>query len=414
MSSLGLLNKSLSFLLICLLAILTFPIIPAWVPQLQKAWLVLILLLVVYLCISRRIGWGKSTICLFVYALVVLFNAKMGDQLIPSMSIGVMEILFLYVPSAVALWGLTNNRIDIIKTVLLISLIFLVLEAISSFFIVKAEPGIIRTLYKMSTDEGDSSLMFVYYRLGLLDYSMAHAVPILIPPLFCAYKRLGKSLWNRAFFIAVIGICLFLTWLSDSTTALMLAILFIIIGAITRVSSFASNARWLFVVLIVSTPLIISDKVQLATLDMAESILGKESVFAEKIDEFRYSVNNEDMTGDMQGRVDRYNKSISLFVNSPIWGSNSKPGNHAALIDRLGSLGLLGFIPLMLFFMYVIKDVSRYLSHKSLTFYYEGIFAGFIMLATKGMWVWPIFFNLLILLPFLLYYIDDRIYAKYR
>ena len=163
----------------------------------------------------------------------------------------------------------------------------------------------------------------------------------------------------------------------------------------------------------ITLPIAASDDVQLAVLDAAETVLGSESVFAEKIEEFRYSIENEGkMSGDMQGRVDRYNKSLDMFFANPLWGKNTKPGNHASLIDRLGSFGLLGFIPLMLFFWYSLKRVFEYLPADSLMFYIQGIFAAMVMLGTKGMWNWSMFYNLFILLPFIIYYTNEKSHKR--
>lgn len=287
------------------------------------------------------------------------------------------------------------------------------IEAVSSFFTLQVEPMIIRTLYKISSDEGDTGIMFEYYRTGLMDYSMAHAIPILIPPLFYAYKKVASTVKSKILLLTAIAGCVFLTWLSDSTTALMLAVLFLAIGFLTNVSDIRSNFIKLIIVGMITLPIAASDDVQLAVLDAAETVLGSESVFAEKIEEFRYSIENEGkMSGDMQGRVDRYNKSLDMFFANPLWGKNTKPGNHASLIDRLGSFGLLGFIPLMLFFWYSLKRVFEYLPADSLMFYIQGIFAAMVMLGTKGMWNWSMFYNLFILLPFIIYYTNEKSHKR--
>lgn len=401
--------KGFSYLLVFLLAALSFPIIPGWIPPLQKTWVSLVMAFLVYTVLAQKLSWGKSTACLLFYFVVLFLNAKMGDVLISSTQIAIVEVLFLYVPSAVALWCFSQENLSFIKTVLIVSLALFAIEAVSSFITLQVEPMIIRTLYKIATDEGDTGIMFEYYRTGLMDYSMAHAIPILIPPLFYAYKKVASTVKTKIFLLTSIAGCVFLTWLSDSTTALMLAVLFLVIGFLTNVSDIRSNFRRLIIIGIIVLPIAVSDDVQLAVLDAAETVLGSESVFAEKIEEFRYSIENEGkMTGDMQGRMDRYNKSLDMFFTNPLWGTNTKPGNHASLIDRLGAFGLLGFIPLMLFFWYSLKHISTYLPADSLVFFIQGIFAAMVMLGTKGMWNWSMFYNLFILLPFIIYYTNEK------
>lgn len=405
--------RGLSYLLVFLLAALSFPIIPGWIPPLQKTWVSLVMAFLVYTVLAQKLSWGKSTACLLFYFIVLFFNAKMGDVLIPSTQIAIVEVLFLYVPSAVVLWCFSQENISFIKTVLIVSLALFAIEAVSSFIILQVEPMIIRTLYKIATDEGDTGIMYEYYRTGLMDYSMAHAIPILIPPLFYAYKKVASTVKTKIFLLTSIAGCVFLTWLSDSTTALILAVLFLVIGFLTNVSDIRRSFRKLIIIGIIALPIAASDDVQLAVLDAAETVLGSESVFAEKIEEFRYSIENQGkMTGDMQGRVDRYNKSLDMFFTNPLWGTNTKPGNHASLIDRLGAFGFLGFIPLMLFFWYSLKHISTYLPADSLVFFIQGIFAAMVMLGTKGMWNWSMFYNLFIMLPFIIYYTNEKYHKR--
>ncbi len=399
-------NKILIYFLVFLLAALSFPVIAAWIPQLQKIWILLVTLFLVVVFLSHKITCGNASSALLIYTIVVFANALMGDALISSTPIAIVEVLLLFVPAAITIMTFKSESLDIIKYTLIVSVLFFVIEAISSFIMLRTEPGLIRILYKISIDEGDRSLMYSYYKFGLFDYSMAHAMPMLIPPLLYAYKRFNPNKVIRIVLALLIALTIYLSWISDSTTALMLSVLFFIIGIVTNTSGVQNNILKLTFILLIAVPFIVSDTVQLTLLDGAESVLGSESVFAEKIDEFRYSIMNDDMTGDMQGRVDRYNKSISLFFENPLWGSNKQPGNHASLIDRLGSFGLLGFIPLILFILRTTKEISSFLTDHSRMFLFQGVLAGTIMLATKGMWVWPIFFNMFILLPFILYITD--------
>lgn len=400
----------LSYILIFLLITASFPLIAGWIPFFQKMWIVLFFLFFTFFVSVKQIYKFKSVVYLLIYFVVLFINVQTGDTLIPSIPIALVEVFFLYLPCAITLWCLNNQDKSFMKKVLFSSFFMYLIECICSFLIIKTQPGIIRFLYSFADNEGGRGFMYSYYRLGLLDYSMAHAIPILIPPLFYAYK---KQLGTVKYFIAFcIGMCVFLCWLSDSTTALMIVILVFFLSGVTDMTGLLSNVKKISVVLLLTTPVILSDEIQLKILDSAEKILGTESVFAEKIDEFRYSINNEDMTGDMQGRVDRYNKSICYFVENPIMGTNEKPGNHAAILDRLAVLGLIGFIPLVLYFVSIIKEYALFLPKESLPFYIEGLFAGFLMLTTKGMWVWPMFFVMFMLLPFILFFVDKKEIAQ--
>lgn len=403
-------SNKLSYFLLFLLATASFPIIAGWIPQLQKIWIVLVCIAIVLFVITKKVFWGSNAKFLCAYAIVVFVNAILGDAVMSSIPIAIVEVLFLYVPTSLTAWAFSSSCIDFVKKLLIISICFYLIELVCSFILVSVEPGIIRRLYYMSVLESNRGLRYVYYKMGLLDYSMAHAMPMLIPALFYAYKSDGLKHQKRLrLFVAfLIIVCVLLTWLSDSTTALMISVLCCVLGLLTNTSGLKNNITKMLIVLCLTVPVILSDDVQLIILDTSESILGSESAFADKIDEFRYSIMNDDLTGDMQGRVDRYSKSLTYFIQSPIWGTNQEPGNHAALLDRLAVLGLLGFIPLLLFFKHSVKNTTPYLSSDSIPFYYEGLLAGLLMLLVKGMWVWPMFFVMFLLLPFILYFVDHK------
>ena len=102
---------------------------------------------------------------------------------------------------------------------------------------------------------------------------------------------------------------------------------------------------------LLTVALLSNDFVLGGIFDTAEVIVGDESIYAEKIEELRLSFMEDQTIGDMEGRFDRYGQSARLFFDNIFLGSNQMPGRHSSLLDKLGTLGLIGFIPLMLFFI---------------------------------------------------------------
>lgn len=79
------------------------------------------------------------------------------------------------------------------------------------------------------------------------------------------------------------------------------------------------------------------------------------------------NVNN---TEDMKIRLSVYEKSAKIFLESPLFGqlvkrnqqSNSEPGGHSAFLDALANFGIVGIIPFILFFKFLIDEIEKSLN----------------------------------------------------
>lgn len=389
------------FLILFIIASLSFLVIPAWVPILRKGWQLLIVATLIIVINRHKTIDTKLMIPLVLYAIVLYLNAMSGDFLIGSTTNAINEVMMLFVPAALALYCTKGDSGTFVKWLLIISLVFLLIELVASYIVLENQPGIIRGMHAMVMEEADPAYMFEFYKLGLLDYSMAHAIPILIPPLFCYFKE-GKTKIKICCALMIIA-CLFLTWLSESMTALMLVILMIILGfwVNTRLS-FRRNVIIIAFFVGLSVLLMSSDQIMMDILDVSSNLVGEESMQYAKIEEMRKALIEDQATGDLLSRMDRYQLSISQFLGNPILGTNMKPGRHSSLLDKLATLGLVGFVPLMLFFWNYLKTIWKTLLPNRRIYYLECIIAAFLMVFFKGMWVWPIFFFLFMVTPSML------------
>lgn len=388
-------------LLLFIIASLTFLVIPAWLPMLRKGWQLLIVATLLILFSRAKTIDMKAMIPLALYGFVLYLNAMSGDFLVGSTTNAINEIMVLFVTSALALYCTKGNAGGFVKLLLVITLVFLLIELVASYIVLETNPGIIRGMHAMVMEEGDSAYMFEFYKLGILDYSMSHAIPILIPPLICFYKeggRRAKILWAL-----MIVACVLLTYLSESTTALMLILLMIVLGFwINPKASFRKNTMITSFMVLLSLLIMSSNTIINGILDVSGYVLGDESLQADKIEELRLSLTEDQTTGDLGSRIDRYGISIKQFFENPILGTNLKPGRHSSLLDKLATLGLVGFVPLMLFFWYYLKSIWKTILPNRRIYYLECIIAAFLMLLFKGMWVWPIFFFLFMVTPSML------------
>ena len=388
-------------ILLVLIASLSFLIIPAWIPILRKGWQLLVMATLIILVSRQRTIDTKSMILLTLYGIILFINALSGDIYVGSITNAINEVMMLFVPSALALYCSVGNSGRFVKWLLIITLVFLLIELVASFIVLESNPGIIRGMYAMVKEEADSAYMFEFYKMGLLDYSMAHAIPILIPSLTCYFKEGGLK--TKIFCSLLIAACVFLTWLSESTTAIMLVVLMIFLGLwVNPKHLFRRNGSIIGFMVLLAIFVMSNDTIMMSIFDSADHLVGEESLQTQKIEELRLSYIEDQTTGDLESRMDRYQTSITMFFENPILGTNLMPGRHSSLLDKMATLGLVGFIPLMLFFWYYLKSIWETIIPNRRIYYLECIIAAFLIVLFKGMWVWPIFFFLFMVTPSML------------
>jgi hypothetical protein len=105
--------------------------------------------------------------------------------------------------------------------------------------------------------------------------------------------------------------------------------------------------------------------------------------------------------GQIADRQELHNMSLTAFLNHPLLGTNkgSDIGGHAYFMDRAGLLGLVGFIPLFLFFYYQIKTTYKNLSDSIRMYYLIGVVACIILGFQKNMFGFEYWLYLFFLLP---------------
>lgn len=390
-----------NFLILFIIASLTFLVIPAWVPALRKGWqLLIVATLLIFVGMRKSIDL-KAMLPLAFYGIVLFLNAMAGDAFVGSTTIAINEVMMLFVPSALAIYCTKGDSGAFVAWLLRITLVFLLIELVASFIVLKSQPGIIRGMHAMVLEEADPNYMFEFYKLGISDYSKAHAIPILIPPLICYFKE--GMLKTKIICAIMLVACVLLVWLSESTTSLMLIVLMIVLGFWVNVkATFRRNIRIIGFMTALTLLIMSSDRVMVGTFDVSSYLVGGESSQASKVEELRLSMIEDQTTGDLEKRFDKYHTSIKLFFENPILGTDSMPGRHSSLLDKMATLGLVGFVPLLLFFLFYLKSIWKTLPPNRRIYYMECIVAAFLMVLFKGMWVWPIFFFLFMVAPSML------------
>jgi hypothetical protein len=349
---------------------------------------------------SANFFFSKSALYLYAYFIILLLNKMSGDVVYNSLPNIIYEILQFLVPSAIFLYMHKWSDEVFARSVVVAVLAIVCIESAASFFIDQTTPNIIRELEALTRAEGNRNFAYNYMKMGLADYSFCHALPVLIPPLICWIKdkdiRRKWILWGVLFLI-----CL-LIYVSASSTAIFLMVFMLVLGFFARVSDKSKNRRSILIILIVFVPFLFSQQIQLATIDAVSSVLPQETYLTHKLESIRYSIEYKSSEGDVEARVVRYNKSIDGFKENVLFGSNRRLGGHSAFLDRLGSLGLVGITPLLIFLILQFRTTLKYIPDKYKFFYYEGLIAASLIFALKAVSLLGLLFLSFVVLPFML------------
>ena len=106
-------------------------------------------------------------------------------------------------------------------------------------------------------------------------------------------------------------------------------------------------------------PFLISDTLQIEILRVVEKNTSGE--LSQKAQSIREDIVYKTEDSDVSVRSEEYGRSLDEFIASPIVGTNNSDslGNHSAVFDRLGALGIIGIFPYIMFIVAVVKHCLK-------------------------------------------------------
>ena len=185
----------------------------------------------------------------------------------------------------------------------------------------------------------------------LPNYTLMSCYSFLIPVLGYGYRSFDHKINNvRWLFLGMIILFVYFVYKSEITTSLVSTI-FIILFIIIYQRGGNERTILLFLDFLV---------------DAYEG-----TVAQIKIIEFRDMLMGEEEEGNVQLRAKLREMSFNCFLQNPLIGT-SGVGGHSSIMDRLGSMGLLGFIPFIMMIILNIKMWYKLMPEKSAKYFYIG------------------------------------------
>lgn len=377
----------------------TFTPAIAYSPIFVRPWIIWLLVLVVSIVVNPSIYRTHRFFILMLYALVLAVNVAMGDSYFKK-DIAIREICYLLLPVVIYQYCITGEKGDKLSLWVMVTMILIILiESIATFFLDIANPGILRMAFSESvtTTYDRNTYMAQYYKLGMSNYSLPHALPILIPASIYGIKA-NRGFVREIWFLFLFALLL-LVWLSGSATALLLATFITIVSFLTKIGKNKQNVIVLILLLLLLLPFLLHDSLSLRLLDIIGNWVSGNRYFVAKVNALQETILYGNAMGDVASRRDLYLQSLDLFESNILLGTNEAVGNHSTLLDRLSVLGLLGIIIFITFLIKQIQFTTHTIGGQGRFFYYEGIVAGILMLLLKDMDNWETFLVLFTVMP---------------
>lgn len=406
------LNKkkiNVSYLYVLIVLDLTFSMMP-YLPIFKIAGAFVLLGLMLPLLYGRNFFRTSMFVSILFYALIVFSNVMMGDNYFGTYMIAYREVYNLFIP--ISMFFIISNKADdmLVKYIAISFIVGLVYTILISSYIETISFGAIRG-NAIVENQSDGVRNSGLYRLGLAKYSFVHAIPVLIPAFIMAFKNKNNKKKKRYFYGVLSLGCLYLTFLSQATAPLLVALLAFILSIVTNVSESTNiNFRNVIIITLISLPFILSSDIQLSLLDFFDTLINHEGDFHIKVVEMQDAIRLENLDGtDVDTRSQLYRQSLSSGLSNILFGINSNNyGGHSALLDRFSVLGLIGLIPLIICAKDSFKFSIRKINPSTKIYYILGIGAGVLILIIKNSYSWEICLFMFAMLPILLIYLTPQ------
>ena len=264
-------------------------------------------------------------------------------------------------------------------------------------------PDILRTMVLYANTGIDNTM---YYKMGVCDYCMPHALPALIAPIVLWLKAKDFRRSVKGLIIIFLFFLLLLVWTSGATTPFLVAVFALLVSSIiNQRKSIKNNVATLLFISIMALPFTF-DEVQLSIVHTLESIIPEDNANYGKLKDYEETKFGNKTTSDASYRGELYNQSFSTFMDNIFLGTNSKKeiGEHSIFFDRLAMLGIVGITPFLLVFFFLFRYMYRKTIPNQRLFILVGIISFLVIFFLKNMlgtWMYAAVF---VMLPIMIDY----------
>ncbi len=383
---------------------IVFPLVADLLP-IPIATISLTVTVALFLLYPAAILKNKIFLWFLLYAVVLYLFLALGKSL--TIGVGMVHdakkiiIEFAFILPSLVIFSILQhfNDYQLYKKIGRVSLIIILLSFIYYIPIIIDDPGLLRDAMYYEKEELPVK--------GLPNYTLLHAYIIAFPAQLYGISKFDG--WKKRGMIAIAVLFMYIIINTSITTSLIIglglvvfallyspkkkmaslmkvALFFCFIYALYLLGAFVSILDW-------AIDFFEGTATQMKMMDFKDILQGGSSENAATI----------------EGRVNYHDMSIRAFLVNPFTGS-APVGGHSNFLDRLGGLGLLGFIPyLMLFYTQFRAYLKQITDSTQRIYYFVGFFATLVFAYNKGLFGQEGWLFMLIILPsMLLWYKGDK------
>ncbi len=399
--------RSKSYLPYVLIIICLFStLVNAWVPITARTWVLLLLGCIVSFYFVPTYYRSRVFCCVVVYLGILILNLVYGDKYFDTLSKVMTEAASMIFPVSLLMYCISLRDYHCYKIYVEVFIMILLVAAVGTYFADQIRPQAVRlAAIEISTGEGKSTISNGLYMIGMTNYALPHALPVLIPALMLGVKNKKMKQRSRTLCILVLVAILSLIWFSAATTPLLFAVIVLVLSTFTPRGALKDYSSWFIcVALVLGFILVFHDFFGNLFMHVSNLFSGEgvSSSFQGRFEEVGSFLQTGQSDGDLESRSERYSSSLQALYHNIYLGTNERVGGHSALIDRVAALGVVGVLPWIMAIYFAIKYTLKQLPSDIKLFYLEGISIGLAMLLTKNMANIEMWFCMFFVLPIML------------
>lgn len=395
-------KKEMVILLLFSFVVLSFTFVPFKIYfSFLGIYLPYIIGVIACLLASPRFVSTRMFVMALIYTVVLLLNAhfkmfvNLGNVLSETSSILFTGFMIYY--------AFKNDCTRRFKNLIIILFgCITVLYAIQTFRFYLSNPGVMRWA-AMERNYDDASGFFA---LGLAPYAFPHGLSCIIPAFVLGLKKKDNTRGIKIFSLAMILSSFVLIYITQATGALIVAVFSLICAWLSKIGSVKNSIRKMLIVSVLMVPVIVSDTIQIEIIRAVETVVGDESAYTSKLEELeRIRAYDVEGGGDIQTRSELLDNTIESIMEAPLFGVNDRTfGNHNALLDRWAQYGVIAFLSIVLYIIWMVKFTWKHIPYNYRIFYLIGVSASLLMMFSKSMFAWYQWFPFLVVLPIMIYF----------
>ena len=388
-------SKILLFCILFVIIMTTFTMISGYITV--RTWMFQFFLSGVIVFLFPGIFFEKSIFYLLLYFTVLLVNWQSGDGFFNITRV-LVEFTQYFIYASIFIILTQQEEFKMLYVIVKVCLIIAAVTAVLTITFAITNPDVVRSLVAMSNDPNQSETLRSFYRIGITNYALPHALPFIFSPIIFLLKNVPVRKKVILFFFFILLILL--VYFSGATTPIILSILVITTSMIVSQEISIEENIFRICCLFIVFSILCNDFVVSNIIQLIDPIV-QGTPIQQKVPEIEKFLMDGESTGDLDARITLYNKTWDAFLNNILIGTDdaTQIGGHCYFADRLGMLGLIGGVPLILFFYSQFRYSYTFISKERRIYFFIGLICFIILGFIKNMSGIEYWLYSLVLLP---------------